>query len=255
MAAGPLPRIGLLFIALAAASAGGCRGFVADRAHDLLDTANISIGYSEGFAVNLRATKIAQIGLGGYRGVFWAGLRSGELDVWMEERMELGVGPLYIHEVFRSRGHRLSDIRHPLFGDPGFREHSWDLSHLTDRGWTDVGFTANLVFLGIDMALRPAEILDLIAGFAGMDPLEDDAFGPDEQTLLDRLHGEDARVRAAAARALRRRFGHDFGYAVYTVPRHMTDEQLEAQRRWREALSPREGEPGDSGPEGGEPGR
>lgn len=227
----------LVCLAFAACALPGCSSpFVADRARDLAQCIDASAGYSEGFAVNVRATKLAQVGLGGYRGVYWAGLKGGELDVWMEERAELGVGPLYMHEVFRSRGCRLLDIRHPLFGDAGWREHSWDLSHLTDRGLLDLGVTLNLVIVGLDLALKPAEVADLFAGFAGYDLLEDDVRGPTDDELLRRLSGDDARVRAAAARALQLRHGADHGYEIYSAPGHMTDAQMRSIDWWRDRL-------------------
>lgn len=221
-------------LALAAATFGGCSPFMADRGHDLAQVMDLSAGYSEGFCVNLRASKFVQVGLGGYRGIYWTGLKSGEFDVWMEERAELGVGPLYMHEVFRSDGCRILDINHPLFGDAGFREYSWDLSHLTDRGWLDIGATVNLVILGLDASFKPAEFADFLSGFAGYDLLQDDVFSPSTDELLERLGGEDAWARAAAARALQRRFGQDYGYEIYSAPKHMTDRQMTALRFWRD---------------------
>lgn len=223
----------LVCLALAASTVGGCTPFLVDRGRDFAQVMDLSAGYSEGLCVNLRATKFAQIGIGGYRGIYWTGLKSGEFDVWMEERAELGIGPLYMHEVFRTDGCRLLDIRHPLFGDPGFREISWDLAHLTDRGWFDFGATVNLVLVGLDASLKPAEFADFLAGFAGYDLLHDDQVAPMTEALMHRLAGEDAWARASAARALQRRFGEDYGYEIYSAPNHMTDEQMRALRFWR----------------------
>ena len=214
---------------------GGC-SYVADRGMDLAQVLDLSVGLSEGIDLNLRATKLVQIGFGSYRGLYWVGLKDGLLDVWQEERSELGIGPLYVHEVFRSQGSRLLDIRYPLFGDAGFREHSLDLTHLSDRGLLDVGLTLNAVFFGVDGAFKTAEALDFLCGLFVFDPLKDDAYTPSSRELSDRLGGENARVRAAAARALRLRYGERFGYGLYGAPEQMPVSQIQAVRRWRESL-------------------
>ncbi len=208
-----------------------------DRGRDLAQTLDLSIGYSEGLEFNLRATKLLQVGFGSYRGIYWTGLKDGLLDVWQEERSELGIGPFYIHEYFRSEGSNLVDHAYPLYGDPGFREWTLDLTHLSDRGLLDLGITTNVAIVGVDFALRPAEFLDFLTGFANHDLLRDDVEGPSVEELLDRLASDDARVRAAAVRALRLRFDEEHGYRVYGAKDEMPRSQLEAIRRWRESLS------------------
>ncbi|MFH0945417.1 MAG: hypothetical protein V2A76_09495 [Planctomycetota bacterium] len=215
--------------------AGGC-SYMADRGLDLAQVVDLSVGLSEGVDVNARATKLAQLGFGSYRGSYWMGLKDGLFDVWQEERSELGIGPLYVHEVFRSEGSRLLDIRYPLFGDAGFREYCLDLTHLSDRGLLDVGATLNVVFLGFDAAVKTSEILDFLCGLFVFDLLEDDVYSPSEAELSKRLGGESARVRAAAARALRFRFGERFGYAQYGAPEQMPGFQIQAVQQWRERL-------------------
>lgn len=225
----------LVALAAALAIAPGC-AYVQDRGLDLTQVVDASMGVSEGFEANIRATKALQVGLGGYRGIAWFGLKDGVLDVWQEERTELGIGPLYVHEVFRTEGHRLLDIQHPLFGDPGWRDASFDLAHLTDRGLFDVGFTVNVIFIGVNLAVSPAELVDFVTGLATVDVLDDDVYSPSTRQLEQRLSGENARVRSAAARALRLRFGENFGYAQYTAPDQMPAWQILAIRRWREFL-------------------
>jgi len=214
---------------------GGC-SYVADRGVDLAQVVDLSVGLSQGIDLNARATKLLQIGFGSYRGAYWAGLKDGLFDAWQEERSELGIGPFYVHEIFRSEGSRLLDIRYPLFGDAGFREHSLDLTHLSDRGLLDVGLTLNAVFFGLDGAFKTAEALDFLCGLFVFDLLQDDAFGPSSKVLSDRLGGDNARVRAAAARALRLRYGERFGYGLYSAPEQMPASQIQAVRRWRERL-------------------
>lgn len=213
--------------------------FMTDRGHDLAQTIDVSVGYSEGLEFNLRATKLLQVGFGSYRGIYWTGLKDGVLDVWQEERSELGIGPLYVHEYFRTEGSKLPDHAYPLYGDPGFREWAFDLTHLSDRDLWDIGLTTNIAILGIDLALRPAEIADFFTGFADYDLLQDDIMRPSVSTLLERLSSDDARLRAAAVRALRTRFGEKHGYRVYGASEEMPRFQVDAIRRWREALEAR----------------
>ncbi len=216
----------------------GC-GYAQDRVADALDVVDLSAGLSEGFAVNVRATKLLQIGLGGYRGLAWAGLADGAFGVWQEERSEFGVGPLYTHEVFRWDTSRVLPIRFPLYGDPGFREIPWDLDHLSDRGFWDFGATLNVVFLGFNAAVSPVEFVDWLGGFAGLDLLGDDAYALSPEELARRLRSESAPERAAAIRALRRRFGISFGYPLYGAPGEFPVWQRRAVERWERFLQGR----------------
>jgi hypothetical protein len=225
----------VLALALAAATF-GCGSFGRDRAYDLAQTFDLSVGHSEGFAVNVRATKVFQVGLGSYRGLRWIGLEEGVFDRWSEERSELGIGPLYVHEYFRDDGERLLDYQHPLWGDPGFREHAYDFRQLTDRDVFDFGVTANVALVGIDVAFKGREFFDFCAGFFGADPLEDDVHDRSLDALRQQAFSDDAVRRRAALRALLLRTGDDFGYAVYTAPREMPRAQIDALRRLRDRL-------------------
>lgn len=233
-------------------TAPGC-AYVKDRGLDLAQTVDVAVGLSEGLEFNLRATKLLQLGVGGYRGLYWVGVKDGLFDVWQEERSEFGVGPLYVHEVFRGDGTRLLDIRYPLFGDPGFREYANDLTHVSDRGWLDFGVTLNPVLFGVDLAISPVELVDFFAGVANYDPLQDDVFVPSERELARRLSGEDACVRAAAVRALRLRTGQRFDYAIYAAAQQMPMPQIQSIRRWKEYLGVRvtpTPSPSEASPEG-----
>ncbi len=214
----------------------GCGSFGKDRALDFAQTFDVAGGFSEGLDLNLRATKAVQIGLGGYRGVHWYGLKDGVFDDWMEERSELGIGPFYQLEVFRDRGSKLLDIEHPLFGDAGFRERSWDIQHYTDRGWFDFGITMNAALIGVDFAFKGEEFADFCAGFFGKDFLNDDVYEPDLDTIVNRMNSDDARIRAGGARALLLRTGDDYGYAIYTAPLEFPLRQQMAVKKIREEL-------------------
>jgi hypothetical protein len=207
-----------------------------DRGADAAQVLNLSVGWSEGLAANVRATKIAQVGFGSYRGIYWTGLKEGVFDVWQEQRSELGISLLYMHEVFRGDGATLLDIQSPLYGDPGFREYAMDVTHDTDRGFFDVGLTGSLVVAGVDVAVRFGELADLVSGFFGVDLMTDDLYAPSDEELLRRMAGDDGRVRSNAAWALQRRHGQDFGYAAYTARGQMPPFQIAALERWREYL-------------------
>lgn len=214
----------------------GCT-YAHDRALDLGQTINLSAGWSEGLEVNLRATKVLQVGAGAYQGKYWAGWKDGVADVWQEERSEIGIGPLYSHEVHRGDASKLLDIHHPFYTEPGFRTWSWDLDHLSDRGFFDLGATVDVALVGLDASFSPVEFVDFVCGLAGADPLQDDVYAPTAETLVARIQVEDARVRAAAARALRLRFGEDFGYRIYTAPKEMPPMQIDAVRRAKRWLA------------------
>lgn len=207
-----------------------------DRGYDLAQCVDAGAGYSEGLSANARVSKLLQFGFGGYRGIYWAGLKGGLLDVWQEERTEFGLGPFYVHELFRADGCQILDVQHPLFGDPGYRQVSWDVTHLTDRGWLDIGFTFNCVLVGFDLSFKPAEFADFVAGFAHKDLLLDDILQPGLEDLEARLMSEDANVRAAAVRALRIRTRERMDYRFWTAPRELPEEQQRAIDRWRDWL-------------------
>ena len=229
-------RPSVLSLVLLIGVAPGC-AMIRDRGYDLAQTIDVAAGYSEGLSASARVTKLIQFGFGGYRGIYWGGLKQGTLGLWEEERTEFGLGPFFVHELFRGDGGCLLDVRHPLFGDPGFRQVSWDVTHYADRGWFDIGATGNLVLVGVDVAIRPIEVFDFLAGFVGFDPLLDDVLSVDSTELQARLMSDDASVRAGAVRALRIRTGEEFGYRIYTAPRQMPEEQIEAVARWREWLA------------------
>ncbi len=227
-------RLPILLLCGLSIAAGGCAGYFHDRVKDASEMFEFGIGYSMGVAVNVRATKLAQVGVGGYSGE-WAGLRDGSFATWIEERTEFGVTPLYYHEVFR-KSDELIDIHHPLFWDPGHEQFLNDLFLLTDRGFFEVGLTINTVLVGVDVSFELAEIADFVAGLAGLDILSDDAYSVPSDILLKRLQSRSAWKRYAAARALRRATGYDFGYTLFTVRDEHTEDQIQTRRLWKRAL-------------------
>ena len=158
----------------------------------------------------------------------------------MEERSEFGVTPLHFHEIYR-KSDRLVEIRHPLPWDPGYATYLDDLGLISDRGFFEVGVTANVLFFGVDVDCELAELADFVSGFFGWDMLEDDAFSVPPAELVKRLESRSAWKRYAAARALRRLTGKDYGYALYTIPEEHTEDQVASARRWKAWLKKRAG--------------
>ena len=209
----------------------GCAGYLKDRMKDAVEVLEVSAGISVGVEANVRATKLLQAGFGSYNGD-WAGLKNGRLAAWSEERVEMGVTPFYFHELIRDdlgKGDgKLVPIEHPLFGDAGFEPFMNDFYLLTDRGWFEAGITVNLICVGADLSVDLSEVFDFLAGIAGFDPLTDDAYGPDLETLVGRVNHYDSRIRAAAATNLNRRTGKRFGYVAVTPRDAFPDEQVDA---------------------------
>lgn len=120
-----------------------------NRVLDVLDILRLNVGVGPGFGVNLRATKLAQVGVENYF-TFRAGLGKGSgllfprygLLYEESEVFTAGVGPLY------TGGHQ--------------------------RGFTEVGATIHLAVIGIDVAVDLSEIVDLLGGFIFLDPKGDD---------------------------------------------------------------------------------
>jgi len=216
----------------------GCAGYVQDRLKDASEVLEVGLGVSKGFTLNVRATKAAQIGVGSYSGD-WAGLREGVLCTWTEERTEFGITPFYYHEVFR-KNERLVGIHHPLLWDPGYEAFLNDFFLITDRGFFEVGVTANILFFGVDVAFELAEAADFLTGLAGLDILADDAYSVPPAELVRRLQSRSAWKRYAAVRALRRVAGRDaggdrveFDYVLYTLPDEHTETQVQSRRLWK----------------------
>jgi hypothetical protein len=208
----------------------GC-AYLKDRGKDALEILELSGGFALGVEANLRVTKPLQVGFGAYSG-HWAGLNEGFFTTWKEDRAEMGIPFLYYHEIQRS-GENLVGIRHPLPGEPGYEEYLNDMFLINDRGFFEVGATANVVCLGLDVGLETAELFDFLAGICFWDPLKDDCYARDLDALILQVQSHSPDRRAAAARALRRRTGENFDYTITTSRGDHTRDQLDAWRRWK----------------------
>lgn len=230
-------RFSFLLVIIFLSQAMGC-GYVKDRLKDASEMLELAGGISVGMEVNARATKVFQTGFGSYDGD-WAGLREGLFASWEEQRVEMGISPFFYHEVFRESD-TLLNIQHPLFGDPGFSVYMNDFNLFTDRGFFEVGLTANLIVLGLDVAVEGAEIADFLFGWFGWDLLHDDCYSRTLEELVIQARSVDPYRRAAAVRGLRRRTGFQFGYVINSAPEEHSRDQVEAWRLWRKWLENRD---------------
>lgn len=219
----------LLLLCLLPCLLSGC-AYLHDRWKDGTEIVEASVGLSVGVEANLRLTKPFQAGFGSYDGD-WIGLKEGRLAYWHETRVEMGLPFYYLHEVYREDG-ILPGIAHPTFGEAAYTPYMNDLFLLTDRGFFEAGATADLLVAGADLSVDLAEAADFLSGWFGWDLLADDAYTPDLETLVRRAGSMDARRRAAAIRALRRRTGRSFGYEVVTAPEEHTRAQVDAWHAW-----------------------
>ncbi|MEW6745932.1 MAG: hypothetical protein AB1486_24595 [Planctomycetota bacterium] len=220
---------------VAGALVAGCTSvpYLADLGKDATEVVNASVGFSQGVAFEARATRLLQVGIGSSWGE-WAGLKEGWLDTWTEERSELGISLLYMHELHREGASFLPSIHTPLYGEPGYSAFPLEVTHQVDRGWLSFGVRVNLLFLGVDLSVEPAELGDLVLGIFGIDLLEDDAWSPPVETLLARLESDDPVTRSRAVAALRHRTGRSMGYVINTAKDERLPEQHRAALYWRD---------------------
>lgn len=212
----------------------GCSYFK-DRMKDASEVVEVGVGFSMGLGINARATKLVQAGFGSYAG-HWAGLREGSLAVWEENRVEMGAFPIYLHEVNR-KSDQILDIHHPFAVEVGYDTYMNDLWLITDRGFFEVGVTANVIALGADVAFDCAEFADFVLGWCGVDLLADDCYNRDLEELVKQVQSPYPDKRVAAVRALRRLTGEDFGYTIYTDREEQPSSQVEVWRKWKRWLN------------------
>lgn len=223
-------RIQLSIVLLFLILSSGC-SYLKDRGKDALEIIDLSGGFSMGVEANARVTKPLQLGFGAYSG-YWAGLKEGLFTTWEEDRAEMGLPFFYFHEIQRS-GDRLVGIRHPLPGEQGYDEYLNDLFLINDRGFFEIGATANLIFFGLNVGLETAELFDFLSGLFTWDPLKDDCYSRELDDLILQVQSHSPDQRAAAVRALRRRTGESFDYVITTSRSDHTRDQIDAWRRWK----------------------
>jgi hypothetical protein len=208
-----------------------CVSYLQDRAKDGAEMIDLGVGLSYGVDLSARVTRAIQAGFGAYEGD-WVGLQEARFAHWYARRVEMGVSPLFFHEIYRTSD-RLIDIRHPMFSGAFYDEYMNDLFLITDRGFFSVGATINLIFLGVDAKVELAEVADFVTGWFGLDILLDDPYSRTSEELLVQARSMNARKRNTAIRALQYRTGLEFGYVQVTVPEEYPEDQVQAWRDWK----------------------
>lgn len=143
------------------------------RWYDLIDIVDFSIGAGPGFLVNVRATKLAQIGMG-WGDSYRFGFRGRSAGIWHESRREIGVSLLYYQKVSRER----------ITGwVESFRAESMDLdtsavyANNNDRSFLGIGATFQAL-IAVDVNVRPMQAIDFALGWLTIDVLDDDSGKP-----------------------------------------------------------------------------
>ncbi|HET6205049.1 MAG TPA: hypothetical protein VFI25_19830 [Planctomycetota bacterium] len=225
-------------LALLALAPGCGTTWLADRARDFGQILDLDLSAGPGLRAYAGASHVAEVGWGSTSALH-AGLRDGFAGSWREERSELGIGPLFLHEVdIREGSHGIVGHRTARFGEPGFDSHPFEWETTTDRRPLDLGLGAHLYF-GASLELRLFELADFLAGLFGLDLAGDDVAGRTVEDLLPGLDSKDARVRRNADRALRILTGLPSSYRTYSDPSVLTAEQREAIAAWKARLDGR----------------
>jgi hypothetical protein len=143
---------------------------------DLTDIGALDLSFGKStfpIYANLRATKYAEVGGGG-----WSGYRFGWIKrtfgTWREERHDglFAVGPIQNYSV---NGQRLP---HSGIGDMESLSYeywgAYDIDCDRTWHWADVGGSVHVLFVGVEADVSPYEILDFITGFVTNWPNPDD---------------------------------------------------------------------------------
>ena len=163
---------GLLVVLGACQSAGD---YVLDRGRDVTDVLRAQVMVGKGGGIFVEATQFVGLGFMMYRGTA-CGLGSRTFECRDEASFTFDTAGAFVNS---------SETR-VLEGDEPSRMHMFYLAGVIDEGRpifssTERGFAPWLsarvgfmVFAGFDVEVRGGEMLDLVAGLAGLDPSHDD---------------------------------------------------------------------------------
>lgn len=194
----------------------GCT-YLTNRGNDFLDIFHCKFTFGPGALVSARITKGLAGGLGMLLNVQKYGLKGRGVGHWEEYRIEGGLtalgAPFYFKEVrrtFVSGNHYLKeDIETPQekktriypvslsgwiplkTGDLETDDPNANLANVNafvrDRRPTEVGVTAHVLFVGVDMGVDLIEVADFLAGLVGIDIQGDDTHSHNPQTKQKKL--------------------------------------------------------------------
>ena len=155
----------------------GCQStYFYDRGQDFVDVWRLGLTYGPGALVNVRATKLLQVGFGGVD-VFKMGMKGRAYGFWREFRGEGGVSLVYFTHYdkdFISGNSLLREemaIPQPDAGEEVLADVD---PFYGDRNFLEVGFTLHVFFVGVEFALDLYSLLDFLGGWLLLDPQQDD---------------------------------------------------------------------------------
>jgi len=140
--------------------------YLPSRMLDMVDCLGFEVAAGEGLHANVRATRLLQLGYGRQESTR-AGLNSRHIGIVDEELKEKALGWWWELDLrrYNLRGTSANlDISEADVRARYYKE--------ADR--TGVGISVFVGIFGVSAELRPRELLDLIQGFATLDPLEDE---------------------------------------------------------------------------------
>ena len=160
----------------------GC-AYLEDRGKDLLDVAGVTLYAGPQGLINVRATKVAQFGLGWATGdaYSWNGRR---FSIYQESHKEFGVSAMYWSEIERKDKQGNADYFEYAEYDNS-EQTTWDWEKDLDRGFYEVGTRLPVFgFGGIDAHVDIMQIADFVLGIFTVDFARDDMKNADEPPVL-----------------------------------------------------------------------
>jgi len=130
----------------------GALWYIPNRIFDLLDIVRARVRVGPGLEVDLRATELADLNLGGYATVF-VGIPG--------PRRERAINWPFGFEAMAGAEVSVIDLTAESGGPPHY-------------GVLEVGLGAQLAIIGFDLGVDPFEALDFVTGIVTIDPAEDD---------------------------------------------------------------------------------
>lgn len=186
-----------IFIGMSWLLFSGCQGvYFHDRGQDFADIWRLGLTYGPGALVNVRATKLVQVGLGGMDG-YKFGLQGRARGHWKEFRGEGGVSFIYFinyNKTFISGNETLAEKIAAVRPKDQGEEILADLDPFYgDRSLTEIGFTVHAFAIGVEFAFDFYSFMDFLGGWFLIDPQQDDL-----RTLRARERTETAEEKTTA---------------------------------------------------------
>ena len=225
-------KLGAFFLSLWLCSSMGCANYLMNRANDALDMIHLKAAFGPGILASVRVTQGLTAGLGVLNHVQKYGIKGRGIGHWEEYRGEAGgmfMGiPLsfyYVKDVRKTfvagNSYLKEDLERPKPDEyrvfpilglgwwplesnaPGTREAADKLNSanpfMADRKITEVGATAHLLIIGVDVSIDLLEVFDFLLGWFTLDFRGDDG-GSEVKEHKNKEWGEDDSTPKAQAK-------------------------------------------------------